>query len=114
MATDGKSSSKMAISCCVIYFLPSRPVKVSQTTLDKSVEILKNLHPPTLICVGHFLSTKCDIYTNSGRYSPTHGRNTTQISIWDPSLPASTVMDHEQLHCSTDLLFQGVKVHIYQ
>lgn len=45
----------MAISCCVTYSLPSRPVKVSQTTLDKLVENLKNLHPPTLICVGHFL-----------------------------------------------------------
>lgn len=50
VATDGKSPSEMAISCCVTYSLPSRPVKVSQTTLDKLVEILKNLHPPTLIC----------------------------------------------------------------
>lgn len=110
-----KSPSKMAISCCVTYSLPSRPVKVSQTTLDKLVEILKNLQPPTLICRRFpFLSIQCDIYTNSGRCSPTHGRNTTQISIWDPSSPAGMVMDHEQFHCSTDLLFQKIKIHIYK
>lgn len=104
-----QSFPETVISCCVTFSLPLRPVKVGQTTLDKLVEILENLLPPTFIRVGHFLSAKYDIYTNSGCYSPTHGRNTTQISSWDPSLPAGMVMDHEQLHCSTDLLPHGIR-----
>lgn len=105
-----QSSPKTVISCCVTFSLPLKPVKVSQTTLYKSVELTENLLPPVFNCVCHFLSTKYDIYTNSGCYSPTHGRNMRQISSWDASLAAGTVMGHEQFHCSTDLLQQGIRL----
>lgn len=103
-----QSSPETVITSCITFWLPPKPVKVGQTTLDKLVEILENLLPPTFICVGHFLFKKYDIYTNSGCYSPTHG-STMQISSWDSSLPAGTVIDHEQLHCPTDLLLQGIR-----
>lgn len=57
-----------------------------------------------------FPFTNYDIYMNSGCYSPTYGRNMRQISSWDASLPAGTVMGHEQFHCSTDLLPQGIRL----
>lgn len=110
---DGKSS-KMAISCCVIYSLPSGPVKVSQTTLDNLVEILKNLHPPTLICVGHFLSFSQRMTFIQIQVAVLLLMGGTQHN-YPSGIQAcllSMVTDHEQLHCSTDLLFQEIKVHI--
>jgi len=73
------------------------------------VKIPENLPPPTFTYVGHFLSTKYDVYINTGCYSPTPRRHTTHLSNWDPSLPAGMVMDHEQLHSSIDLLPQGIR-----
>lgn len=40
VAADRKSPETV-ISCCVTFSLPTRPVKIGQTTLDKLVEILK-------------------------------------------------------------------------